>query len=224
LEGYQQVARIGYGPQGDVLWTAGDPNSLSPLKEGALGYSVQEAANQPQIDYEHIVTYSSFSGADIVAVAYIPGISEPVTFATLRTLSYSISRQTWPVRLVGTTKPTGFVRGPRLIAGTLIFTSFDRYIWFQLIAESHMNASGIILADQLPPFDITISALNEYSQMSRLALRGVRLLDEGAVVGVDDMYIEQTHTYVALDLIPWLPSSAQSIQDADQNVTPVGTG
>ena len=216
------MARIGYGPQNDVLWNAGDPNSLSPLKEGALGYKVQEAANQPRIDYEHLVTYSSFSGADIVAVAYIPGISEPVTFATLRTLSYSISRGAAPIRLVGTTNPTGFIRMPRLIAGTLVFTSFDRYIWFQMIGESHMNAAGIILADMLPPFDITISALNEYSQMSRLAIRGVRILDEGAVIGVDDMYIEQTHTYVALDMIPWLPSNAQSIEDADQNVTSVG--
>jgi hypothetical protein len=63
----------------------------------------------------------------------------------------------------------------------------------------------LIPADMIPAFDITVTALNEYGQAAHLSIRGVRVVDEGMVVGVDDMYIEYTHTFVAQDVIPWIP-------------------
>jgi hypothetical protein len=150
--------------------------------------------------------YSSFAGSDITATVIVPGISAPITFATLRTISYSIVRDKRPLRILGSMNPITWSKSNRLIAGTLVFTSFDRYIWFQLTGTMYTKES-IILADMLPPFDVSITAINEYSQISRLAIRGVRIVDEGAVIGVDDMYVEQTHTYVAQDIVPWIPSS-----------------
>jgi hypothetical protein len=151
--------------------------------------------------------YSSFSGSDIACTIVIPGISKAVTFATIRTISYSIVRDKRPLRIVGSMNPICWTRSNRLIAGTLVFTSFDRYVWYQITGTLERPV-GAILADMLPPFDITITALNEYGQASRLFIRGVRIVDEGAVIGVDDMYIEQTHTYVAQDIIPWIPNSS----------------
>ena len=202
-----------FGPYfGTYEWWKADPNDLNPRKEGALGFKTEEVyGDQRTGSYEDAATYSSFSGSDIVAVAYVPGISDPITFATLRTVSYSLSRSVEPVRILGSTNPAAFIRSSRLIAGTLVFTSFDRYIWYKMIGDDNMNPGGLVFADMLPPFDITISALNEYSQMSRLAIRGVRIVDEGAVIGVDEMYIEQVHTYMAQDIIPWIPSSARAI-------------
>jgi hypothetical protein len=153
-------------------------------------------------------SYSSFSGADITATVVVPGVTEPITFATLKTVSYSIVRDKRPVRILGITNPIGWCMSARLVAGTLIFTSFDRYVWSAMYgADSNTTAGRYVLADTLPAFDITISALNEYGQMSRLMIRGARIVDEGGVIGVDDMYVEQTHTYVAIDVIPWIPGN-----------------
>lgn len=164
--------------------------------------------------------YSSFSGSDIAATVVIPGISQPVTFATIRTVSYSVVRDKRPLRIVGSMNPVCWTRSNRLIAGTLVFTSFDRYIWFQLTGTLDKPV-GAILADMLPAFDITITAINEYGQTSRLFIRGVRIVDEGAVIGVDDMYVEQTHTFVAQDIIPWIPNSGYNQGDTP-NTIPTG--
>jgi hypothetical protein len=101
--------------------------------------------------------------------------------------------------------------GPRVVAGTLVFTSFDRYVWYRLYGDYGNAMEGtspgkLIPADMIPAFDITVTALNEYGQAARLTIRGVRVVDEGMVIGVDDMYIEQTHTFVAMDVIPWIPT------------------
>jgi hypothetical protein len=214
-----------YGPKGLYSGWVADPNDLNPSKEGAIGVDIKQIASSKYgagMSYEDLSTYSSFSGADILAVAYVPGISDPFTFATLRTVSYSISRVVQPARVVGSTNPVAFSRSARLIAGTLVFTSFDRYIWYEMIGESNMTPGGLVFADMLPPFDITITALNEYSQMSRLAIRGVRIVDEGAVIGVDEMYIEQVHTYMAQDIIPWIPTSARASVEVDLKVSKKG--
>jgi hypothetical protein len=175
---------------------------------GAAGANVP-AMGPPYQSYSDLSMYSSFSGADISAVVYVPGVTDPFTLATITTIAYSTSRVVTPVRIVGCANPITYTRGSRLIAGSLVFATFDRYVWYEMLGESNLYPHGLVLADMLPPFDITVTALNEYSQMSRLAIRGVRIVDEGAVMGVNDMYMEQTHTFVAQDIIPWIPSSAQ---------------
>lgn len=102
--------------------------------------------------------------------------------------------------------PVSWSRSTRLVAGTLIFTSFDRYVWTQLLGAS----TYVLTADLFPAFDIVVTGVNEYGQSSRLTIKGVRIVDEGSVIGVDDMYIEQTHTFVAQDVIPWIPNNAQT--------------
>jgi hypothetical protein len=153
--------------------------------------------------------YNTYSGVDISATIIIPGQSEPVTFANLRTISYSIVRDKRPLRILGSMNPICWAKSNRLIAGTLIFTSLDKYVWFQLTGTTY-ESSKILLADMLPPFDITITALNEYGSASRMSIRGVRIVDEGAVMGIDDLYIEVSHTWVAQDIVPWVKSNIES--------------
>lgn len=57
-------------------------------------------------------------------------------------------------------------------------------------------------ADQIPPFDITISFVNEYGQGAKRSIYGVELLNEGSGASVDDMVLEETMTYVARDVGP----------------------
>lgn len=69
-------------------------------------------------------------------------------------------------------------------------------------------------ADQVPPFDITLAAANEYGALAVMRIFGVELLNEGYGVSIDDIVSEMQHTYVARTVIGWTPvpsSAAQTI-------------
>lgn len=58
-------------------------------------------------------------------------------------------------------------------------------------------------ADQIPPFDITLAAANEYGALAVMKIFGVELLNEGYGVSIDDIVSEQQHTYIARTIIGW---------------------
>lgn len=57
-------------------------------------------------------------------------------------------------------------------------------------------------ADQIPPFDITITFANEYGQAAVRSIYGVELLNEGSGASMDDVVIEETMTWVGRDVGP----------------------
>jgi len=57
--------------------------------------------------------------------------------------------------------------------------------------------------DQIPPFDVTITAANEYGAAMSMRIIGVELLNEGYGISVDDMVSEQQMTFVARAISPW---------------------
>lgn len=153
----------------------------------------------------------SFSGADIVA-SITPPKGKPRVFGEMQTISYSIHRELNPVRSLGRINPKGIVRGPRTIAGSLVFTVFDRHIIQNAVKEGLLNQydqyagpnavtmGREILTDEMPPFDVTISFVNEYGSSSMISLFGVHVVDEGQVMSIDDMITENTMSYIALDI------------------------
>jgi hypothetical protein len=72
--------------------------------------------------------YSSFSGIDIIAVI------EDTPIATLQGISYSITREKAPIYTFGHANPRSFSRGKRGLAGSMIFTLFDRSALYQIMA------------------------------------------------------------------------------------------
>ena len=54
----------------------------------------------------------------------------------------------------------------------------------------------------MPPFDIYINAKNEYGKWARQMIYGVTVCDEGQVMSVEDIIIENTVTYKAMSLRP----------------------
>lgn len=52
-------------------------------------------------------------------------------------------------------------------------------------------------ADEIPPFDITITFMNEYGNMSEMAIYGVELTNEGMGLSVDDITTEKAMSFVA---------------------------
>lgn len=65
-------------------------------------------------------TFTSFGGADIVATFNGRVVGE------LQAITYSVTREKAPIYVMGDANPKSFSRGKRGIAGSLVFTVFDR--------------------------------------------------------------------------------------------------
>jgi len=164
-------------------------------------------------------TYNSFAGTDIVASVTIPGIGTSI-FGTLQTVSYSIHRDKFPARTLGRISPKGYSYGGRTIAGSLIFTVFDRHVlkytmegilkrkhgdFANLSVEDKAKYSELyysVLTDEIPPFDINIIMANEHGQAAKIDLLGIMITDEGQVMSVEDIMTENTMSFIARDIVP----------------------
>jgi len=183
---------------------------------------------------EYTRTYTSFSGADIVASF------NGVIIGELQAITYSVSREKAPIYTMGSAEPRSFSRGKRGIAGTLVFTVFDRDSllvslqehsalvqkigagvvdtqpitideWDNLMtAKSGNTAANAVAqtnsiasytlpqyADEVPPFDITVSLANEYGQKAVLVIYGCEILNEGSGFSIDNVTTEKACTFVA---------------------------
>ncbi len=70
--------------------------------------------------------------------------------------------------------------------------------------------------DQIPPFDVTLAAANEYGAVAVMRIFGVELLNEGYGVSIDDIVSEQQFTYVARTILGWTPMPGAQEQIASQ--------
>lgn len=172
-------------------------------------------------------TYTSFSGADIVATF------GDIIIGELQQITYSVTREKAPLYTMGNPNPRSFSRGKRGIAGSLVFTVFDRDALHGIKDRSEINAHGLntsnihiddvapegvhkdsdrdktavierwkkkrkpAYSDEIPPFDITISFMNEYGQSSSMVIYGVEILNEGMGMSIDDITTEKACTFVA---------------------------
>ncbi len=57
--------------------------------------------------------------------------------------------------------------------------------------------------DQIPPFDIVLTAANEYGALAIMKILGVELMNSGYGVSVDDIVSEHSFTYIAHGMLPW---------------------
>lgn len=179
-------------------------------------------------------TYTTFSGADIVCTF------GGVTIGTLSGITWSVTREKAPVYTMGSPNPRSFSRGKRGLAGSMIFTTFDRPALYNMLlahvdddyaryftrssnvmpgfdSSGNIQHRGITpsdtqtleirsafpyYSDQIPPFDITITFLNEYGQAAVRSIYGVEILNEGSGASMDDIVIEESMTYVCRDIGP----------------------
>ena len=162
-------------------------------------------------------TYNSFSGADIVAFIHIPPqpvmgdeVQGPVTqqkavvgvLGNIQTLSYSTFREVCPVRSLGRSYADGYTRGPRTIAGTIVWTVLDQYVLAEALKYSGVDTREFssIMIDQIPPFNVIITLSNEYGDVASMGIYGIRIVNEGSTFSIDDMITEQTNSFIASDM------------------------
>lgn len=141
---------------------------------------------------------------------------KPVTkvLAELQTISLSVHREKFPVRALGTNYPKSHTRGPRTIGGSFIFAVFYEHVFRELMGQvlpyystgvakrSGYPEYSTALPDQIPAFDITAVFANEAGHLSQMNIYGIELINEGLVMSVQDLYLENTFTYTARDYDP----------------------
>lgn len=151
----------------------------------------------------------TFSGVDTKVTIIIPPLNKDNkgvvhTFDDLQTISISSTRSVSPVRVLGNASPVAYTRGARTFAGTMVFVSRFNDTFFpiykQHIAESTMSHSTSFVSDQLPPFNLLITATSEMGKAASRLIIGATLVNYGTTHSIDDMYTEATYSYVAQDV------------------------
>lgn len=142
----------------------------------------------------------TFSGADIVVNIIFPGCT-PICIGNLSTLTYSTYREKKPVRTIGRINAKGFAHGQRTIAGTLIFTVLHKHVVNIFKSDvPYLKNIKKLKPCELPPFDLLMTYGNEYGASAHMALYGVTIVDEGKIMSIEDMFTENTWSYMARDI------------------------
>jgi hypothetical protein len=91
----------------------------------------------------------------------------------------------------------GIAPTPAYDGGVQQETAINNQVW-----EDQIQARPWYV-DQIPGFDITLTAANEYGALAVMKIFGVELLNEGYGISVDDVMSEQQYTYIARSVVPW---------------------
>lgn len=146
--------------------------------------------------------YQSFSGTDTLVFILLPGCY-PAFIGSLTTISYSMYRNKKPVINIGRTNINGVTRGSRIYAGTMIFTLINQHWLRELQYEEGidwLNKYHDMKVDELPLFDIMIISANEYGNAVQMYIWGVDMTDEAQVISVEDLFTENTFSFIARDI------------------------
>lgn len=87
----------------------------------------------------------------------------------------------WDAYMSDLASPNGFVGGGET-GGT--------------VTDLVNDSATPVYADEILPFDITISLVNEYGQKAKITLYGVELLNEGMGFSIDSVTTEKAYTFV----------------------------
>lgn len=139
-------------------------------------------------------------------------VNEPEAFGLivgLQTITISSYRSKMQVRTIGSVNPRGIARGSRTVAGTLVITEFDRSPFWKILVppqlDSNILDAGPVLADQMRPFDIILLFVNELGNAAMRQIYGAEIVTDGSVYSIQDMYTENTLSYLARDVSPLIP-------------------
>jgi len=129
---------------------------------------------------------------------------------------------------MGKSSPAGRGRGSRTVAGTMVFALSDHHPLSEIVPDDYPVKQNtmwsrdpnqwkpMILADMIPPFDLVVVLWNEYGNASVLPIYQIDIVDEGSVIGVDNLITELSVSYVAGAIDP----ISQAEPDANGNIDP----
>lgn len=178
-------------------------------------------------------TYS-YSGADCKAYAYFPDYAFDekgfaIQLKSLATISVSVYEAKAPVRRLGHRGVSGFTKGIRTIAGSMVFLVIEDHPFYELFNKTNFKNSYSLddnekvkrsitrinknkLSTMLEPFNILLFFQTEVGERERkeksvifnsnrasMLLENVEIISEGIVTSVNDMVTEIQMQFIAKD-------------------------
>lgn len=153
--------------------------------------------------YEEEFSGYGYTGADIHAVFRFPLFMniKPIMFGQIKALAYSTYRDKFPVRALGFINPKGYTKATRTIAGTLIFSVFDKNMINYVIDKIYGSKKYNIVPDELPPFSIDLLFVNEHGNTNRISIIGAEIAEGNQILSIDQLYTDETYSFVAQDIV-----------------------
>lgn len=140
------------------------------------------------------------------------GTADFLNLVNLQSITISTFRSKSQVRALGQVNPRGIARGSRTIGGTMILTEFNRDVFYKLVRNNApMNDSNIgdvgqaVLPDQVAPFDMVMLLQHEFGSIAYRYIYGIELVTNGLVYSIQDMYHENTVSFLCRDVTPLTP-------------------
>jgi hypothetical protein len=125
---------------------------------------------------------------------------------TVHTLSYSSFREKFAVRTLGRVHAKTYTRGPRTIAGSLVFTVVQEHELMKLAASGEkvngLSHPDSVMLDQIQPFNLLLLFANEYGGYSALHLFNIDLQSEGQEMSIDQIITHNTMNFYATEMLP----------------------
>jgi hypothetical protein len=145
----------------------------------------------------------TYTGCDMMVSLLFPQ-APPITVGSATTVSYSTFRSLQPVVTMGRVSIRGFAKGTRTVAGTIVFSMHTKSEIAHLKNKiGYLNAVMRLRPDELPPFDILITAGNEAGSSAKMLIYGVTLYEEGQVISINEAFSESIWSYHARDVAPF---------------------
>lgn len=185
----------------------------------SIGLGPEERANLVDRFYASTTQLEELN-KELQAIKDLPATK---VLGEIQTFSWSVFREKSPVRTLGSVYPKTYVRGPRTIGGSMVFTIFHQHVLHELLdldMRYYSTGTGDFdkyqystnLPDQLPPFDVTLLFANEYGAISYMGLYGIEFVQEGGTFSIEDIFSESVVQYVARDIDP-----LRTVMVADRN-------
>lgn len=76
--------------------------------------------------------------------------------------------------------------------------------------------------DQVLPFDVVITAANEYGAVARMMIHGVEIMNVGSSLSINDITTDEACTYLATAITPWKDQGYIKINDDGRSATFIG--
>ena len=108
--------------------------------------------------------------------------------------------------------PLGSVASSSSVSGVTAADTVDAQESELTTVGSDQALAGAWYSDQIPPFDVTLAAANEYGALAVMKISGIEILNEGYGVSIDDIVSEKQHTYVARQILGWTPVASTAVK------------
>ena len=194
----------------DATGKAQNRQDLNSVASDRL-YSLKLDVERNNLQLEQIKTELN----DIASLDYIK-------LGSIHTISYSSFREEFAVRSLGKVQAKTYTKGPRTVAGTMVFNVLQEHELYKL-ADSYKpeHEQGThpqsLMLDQIRPFDVLLLFANEFGAYSCLHLFQLSIASEGQSMSVDEVVTRNTMNFYANDMLP-MTSLGNAFENYDEMI------